>query len=951
MFEIAQTSAVETTGGTGAKTQPAWALSQKSLAKVKKHVEDQFFKNNTPQQGRDLILQIIENAPKMAADASSKSMKGMALTQKMGRQFYDRMRGDGCRILMLDRDDEILAFFADPCTIDLSLKDLAGKITGRAKHSARFLVIGKADIWFEDSRTDEALVRAANTGGDRCQFVVVEGNWVHRTAKEHYRSLGFDHRIFVDSQVPGTLIMNARFLDDFLTARPLDRKIFKDIQRYIGSHKAVPYRTMLGLWDANTLFRSLLEGAVYVNLEVEPLYQADDLVIYVDKATADAHRAARQAAMESPLPLLGNTKIAVGSKFTLHAIDYIVEMCHGNQVKVRDPDGHRRSFDIDVLIHLNKTNYLTGVPASALARYEAQLHSHRGIDIERATRRLAQLKAWDLVNSSDRSLREYQEKTKHCKNEYECVIALLDKLCFSGNRQSRLPFRSEELATQTIKDEYNTSTKLTAKAAYNVYQKKCVEESVRPMSYVTFLERVKQREGERHNYQKSPIARSLDQWLPVHGVLPHHCIHFDHTTATVATVDFNGQSLGKPQYSLAVDSNSGRTRALILSYDPECTKLALMLLRDYVRRWGRFPRYLILDNGSPFHSNELEAFCNRFGIDIIWRDANKPRGGSHVERMFGASEEQIIAQCQGNTLSLRDPRMTLKSMDPFKQGVWTLIALWLCIEFYLFEIRPNAIHQEFGVTLVEFERAKMLEHGDRSEFNLQALNEDIMIATAPHTPRPFHKVCQRRGVEVNGRWFWHPAMRTLKKGLRVETKIEMWEASLIYVKIDDRWQGAVSNNLRMYQGRTHRVVQMAERESFRQAGQKALRDRRSIRKGVQLASMISPEHFDPRISAQEKESFYAASHFGLGIALPAEVTAALGRPANLHVDNLQDGPPLPTDSNQEAPGAADSTVQNSDSSPEPPTLDQPFSGLPPPPADLLIAVNDPDKESLDDFLL
>jgi hypothetical protein len=61
MFEIAQTSAVETTGGTGAKTQPAWALSQKSLAKVKKHVEDQFFKNNTPQQGRDLILQIIEN--------------------------------------------------------------------------------------------------------------------------------------------------------------------------------------------------------------------------------------------------------------------------------------------------------------------------------------------------------------------------------------------------------------------------------------------------------------------------------------------------------------------------------------------------------------------------------------------------------------------------------------------------------------------------------------------------------------------------------------------------------------------------------------------------------------------------------------------------------------------------------------------------------------------------
>jgi hypothetical protein len=184
-----------------------------------------------------------------------------------------------------------------------------------------------------------------------------------------------------------------------------------------------------------------------------------------------------------------------------------------------------------------------------------------------------------------------------------------------------------------------------------------------PMSYCTFTRRCKKadsiraREGSRAEYQKKPIAQSLDQRYAVHGLLPHTAIHFDHTTACMAMTDPFGADLGKPTMSVGFDACTGHARALIYSFDPECTKAALLLLRDYVRRWGRFPRCLILDNGSPFHSAELAAFCAYFGIDIIWRDPHEPRGGAIVERNIGSIEQEVLAQQDGNTIQVRDNRL------------------------------------------------------------------------------------------------------------------------------------------------------------------------------------------------------------------------------------------------------------------------------------------------------
>jgi len=119
---------------------------------------------------------------------------------------------------------------------------------------------------------------------------------------------------------------------------------------------------------------------------------------------------------------------------------------------------------------------------------------------------------------------------------------------------------------------------------------------------------------------------------------------------------------------------------MILNYDPPSIKTVLMLLRDYVRRWSRLPRILVCDNAKEFRSHELRRLCQKLRIDLRFRPPGMPRGGAMVERLIGATEEEVLSQMVGNTINMKDPRLVTASVNGFNRAVWTLTAAYYAIE-------------------------------------------------------------------------------------------------------------------------------------------------------------------------------------------------------------------------------------------------------------------------------
>jgi putative transposase len=248
-------------------------------------------------------------------------------------------------------------------------------------------------------------------------------------------------------------------------------------------------------------------------------------------------------------------------------------------------------------------------------------------------------------------------------------------------------------------------------ASHLLYVIECNDQHVRPMSYPTYTKRlhkyesVKERDGHRIAYQQAHIPLILDYRSPVNGVRPHEVCYIDHTISSLATISPRGISLGKPTFTLAQDGHTTQMRGMYLGYTPASTFAVLMVLRDYIRRWGRLPKILVVDGGKEFRSGPVGLFCLFYGIDLRLRPPAKPRTGSRIERAIGATEYELIAQLTGNTHPTKHARMMTKETNPFPRAEWTLPALYGAFEEY-FNIRDNRIHPAFGVKPRQYEEAK-----------------------------------------------------------------------------------------------------------------------------------------------------------------------------------------------------------------------------------------------------
>lgn len=846
------------------------------------HVEKLFFELHTPQAGRDFVLSALKDGPSRRVNNKMGNVLVRHESVKAGTVHLESRKGEYAKAILLDIDKDVLTYAPQPPQVSLLYRDANFKVVSRNLYTADFLVVGQRRLMVIEMRDEARLVKQSMLSPEF--YRDEDGTWHFRAAEEYFRSLGLEYELHSNQFLPHTLVSNAEFLEDYMRedCPPIDHEIATSLSLLIQQRRSVPLRDLTEShgYMADDVFKAIVQRDVFVELREQRLERADELVIFSDEPTYRAFRRIEVAHMPPPLPIPGTLFIRSGASLNYGGKKFTVVLCGERDVTLREMDGSLWTMPLQALEDMHRTGQLD----SNGARGETDPKSLANISSEQLDRALKRLDAARTGKSNyyaARSIGRFQ-KSIDGLNDLDALLALVDDTDKKGNRLSKLPEQVKELAIKAIELFYNTPERRTKKAGYAEYVRLCREldqeqgcETL-PMSYPSFCVycdvhgSVFDREGKRQAYQKAPVLQSLEVGASVHGSRPHQICYIDHTSPNLTTATPDGAELGKFWLTVGVDGCCRKSMAMIVSYDPPSSWTVLLILRDYVRRNGCLPRVISADNGADLTGTELELFCKIYDIDLRSRSPGEPRGGAMIESHLGASQDEVIASCQGNTMQMRDNRLVTQSIDPFRRAIWTLTAIYRALDDYYFIQRPNRPHPSLGMSPNQFEELKLRETGTRAH-RFVRFDENLMLMTSPHPRRPYHVVDSRRGVWVNYQWYRHPAMKNIRKGTKVEVRIEPWLSRVVYAQIKGEWVAAIGSNSTSFDTKSSREVELALRQQARKAGNEANKHSISPAGLRHRENYIHPSSFDARISAQQQEMAYLCKQLSLYTAMPETV--------------------------------------------------------------------------------
>lgn len=868
-------------------------------------LEKAMFDVRLPQPGRDYVEACIRNGPSRQVQGRNGNNTFTYFSAKTQATLkLESRRGEQAMAVLLDHDPKVIAFFAQPPQVSLDIKRADGSRATTVTYTPDFLVVADDRIVvIETKDTVELLERELKN--DYQFWRASDGVWHYRAAEEYFASLGMQYELKSTGDLPPALVGNLRFLEEYaqdsypaLTESEVDA-----VRAPVLERGYVPILELLEAGvPADHLYRAIVERHVYFDLHGDSLADTSSAAVYANKATRDAMRLVQAQEFQAPPPIPGTLHLRTGGKLWIYGQEYTVLLEGERDVRLVGKHNREEVRSLAEIHALKQKGVVTGDALRPLNSPNL-LADYTEEEINSAREKVAAAESGQSDKYSGRSISRFRLMTAGALSLLDKLLILIDRNRDKGNREERISKVNSELIQKTIEQDYNTPTQQTKKSAYAKYLGRCEgaddeaqgapatparEESgapVKPVSYQTFcryatlFHDVKKRQGRRAAYQSGSIATSLDNSYPTHGVRPHEVCEMDHTVANLALVALNGAELGKAWLSVIIDSHTTHSRAFVMRFEPPSGRTVLLLLRNYVMRHHRLPRVLVVDNGKEFHSHELEFFCRLFGIELRYRSPGMPRGAAMVERTFGSIDQEVFAEMEGNTRMMKDgTRLITKGVDPFRRAEWTLLAAYKAVEKYLFEVRPNRVHPALGVTPNEFEARSRDQTGHR-EFRMFALDENMMLMTCPHPKRARRKVIRGRGVNVNGIYYRHVALDRVRPGKSVEVRVEPYNASVVYVKVGDRWVAATGNSSRWLGQRTHYEVEFALREAERVMRVNAKRDGVSVKSLKHKMLPLRPQDFDERVALQQAEQCALDQALGMTTAMPDVPTALQAKTA------------------------------------------------------------------------
>lgn len=767
-----------------------------------------FDRLGVPQKGRELVLRARVEAPVRAVKSQGGNVITLMASRKMGREIRTESRHiEFAAAVDKEYDPKVIEYYAQPCLLKLELIDDATGEIRNIQHTPDYLVITQDAITLEEWKSEEKLVRLAERYPYRYQRGS-DGLWYAPQIERQLASIGIRYRVCSNAMLPGKRIENLLHLADYLdpVAEACPASTLSRLNAVLQEHGAVYISELLAAplsFNADELNKAIADGLVVADLDREPLTQPLRARLYRDTTLRD-FLAANVNRGEFPGQSDFVVDIAPGAVFRYEGQELTISLVGERDVVCSLADGSTSTLSRDWLldaVEKKRVQCIRGIDTQSL-----NLSQYTEADLNVANQRELILQT-DQVLVSDRTLRRWAARQKIAlQNGGNEVLALVPHTKARGNRTGRLSDEQEHWLTRIIETEWSSPEASNYKACYNKLVVACASAGIKPPSYPTLIERIKavednkvrrSRNGKRMAYQQSEFIDVLNVDTPAHGSRPFQYVHIDHTQLDIELISSRtGKPLGRPWLSLAIDAYSRRIVAFYLTFDPPSYHSVMMVIRDMVRRFGRLPEFVVVDNGRDFMSVAFEAFLKAMKVHLRTRPAGQPRHGAVLERMFGRSNTEYIHNLAGNTKAMKNVRMTSGKHLPVNFAEWTLASMYHGISHWATEYYDNNRHPALDMSPREAYERGIAQSGART--NRQILfNQDFLIATCPPADRSgVRQVHNQRGVKVNEMLYWHADFRDPRyAGQSWPVRYDPWDASSVYVRLKDRWVRAQCRNL------------------------------------------------------------------------------------------------------------------------------------------------------------
>lgn len=787
---------------------------------------------NLSESARNVIRTVRNSDPARRVKSGPANVACRYASRKMGMTIQaESHKNELPALVKWDRDKVTHEIYDQPPAVKLHYRNKNGVRVTHMSTPDFFLLQEEFAGWIEN-KTEEWLLAYATDGGER--FIRDgSGSWRCPPGEKYAASLGLGFKVQSSAEINWIEVRNIEFLSDYLDERcpPANEEKVARIREAMTGQAWVTLKQLLDEGcEGDAIYKMIVDGMLYFDLDNQLLAEPERAYVFRDQFAAEAYRIYHESQKLPAIAPIRPVRQEPGSLLVWDGKPWRILNFGENDVFMEDEEHVIGSLSIAAFDQMVKEGVITGLPEATDAGRETAeqlIKSASPDDFEHALYRHRNLlceKSGDAQPSaSTRAMRKWRSKYRKSEQAYGSgFIGLLPSIHLRGNRRRKIDRQVIAIMNKVIDERYRKEGGWSKVACWGEASNLCIENGLAPPSERTFRAEIKripgnqlveEREGAKAAYPESEFFWRLDRTTPRHGERPFEIGHIDHTELDMQFVGARrGEKLHKAWLTIMIDAHTRIVLASVLMFDPPSYRSCMAVIRECIKRHGRVPQYIVVDQGSEFEGVYFECLLARLGSHKKSRPASKPRFGSVIERFFGMSNEAFVHNLVGSNKALQNPRQMSPSHDPRKLAVWTLPAFRDAFEGFLDRVYSCMEHPALGMSPKEAMAVGMLHSGVRRHM-LIPYSSDFVIMCLPATKKGTAMVASGRGVKISYIYYWTPEFRDPGyHGANVPVRYDPFDVSTAYVWLKDHWARCRSEYAAEFQGRSEKEIGVATQE-------------------------------------------------------------------------------------------------------------------------------------------
>ena len=775
-------------------------------------LERLFDRHGLPPTGRKLVLAALQGDPVRRVGGGRGNVAVRYASRKMRVVIQAESRNVELGFVQrCESDPDVVFYLCQPAMLSVYVVDTRGR-RRRIQHVPDYLVLDGDGFAFVECKSADELARDADRPSPR--FVRDGDRWRWPAAEEAAAELGLKYRVFSSEDVNPIWVRNLRFLSDFAEAPEPSADELQALVACVGRVRSLRLAELLASLGVSmaTLWWCVAHRHVWCDLERDRVFELDQAWVHDSESRMLAHRRLRGPdGPSSVAAAFGGSAAAVrvepGVSLVWDGVPWTVLNRGPDTVTFRCEDGSGRVVplslgDVERLLQDGALRGADTTPDLAAAR-DAVFRRASPRDLDQAQAR------WEAVTYFEahgrppsgvpaRCVRRFLRWCRDGERRYGSTFAGLVR--FRGRRRgtSALGAPQAQVLQEVVQEFADDRRAGRVRAAYARLVDLCRARDVHPPpSDETLRRALKQaslpdleraRRGSRAAYQVEGPSTAGGPLFPPHGDRVFEVGHIDHTPLDVRLVSsVNATPLGSPWLTLMIDAYSRTVLAFCLSFDAPSRASVLSVLHDCVRRHGRVPDTVVVDQGPEFNSNDVESALAYLRVHKVERPARKARFGAVMERMFGTTNTAFVHELLGNTTLLALGRGLSSDRHPAHSAVWTLPMVEERCEQWLFGVYPGLRHGTLGDTPRDVFDRGLARDGERVARHV-TFDDTLRILLAQTVRGDSRRVDPVRGLVVDYLRYWHDDFQYGDvAGASVPVKLDVADCSVVFAYVRGRW--------------------------------------------------------------------------------------------------------------------------------------------------------------------